>query len=131
MAKEAAIARLSTADVAMPSKEERAKSKVRGGNKTVYEFDKLEIGKSIAVMNRTAKQLTSTISSVNNGERRIPVLDGKGQPVTEPVKDAAGAVVKDETGKVRTQPRYRVFFAVDCDPAKDPEQAIARIWREA
>ena len=80
----------------------------RGGGAGVYPIADLPVGKSIVVKNKTKKQLTTTISSANRKD--WPALTADGKPIV---------------GKTEK----RAFFAVDCDPATDPEQATARIWR--
>ena len=122
---------ISTETVAMPSPEERAKTRGRGGNKTFYNFGALEIGKSIVVIGRTAKQLSSTVSSANKSDAKHFVTDDKGKPMMIPTTDNAGNVVKGADNKPVMTEKTKKFFVVDCDPTKDPEGATARIWREA
>lgn len=121
---------LSTAAIAMPTAEERSKSRGRGGNKTFYNFAALELFKSIAVIGRTAKQLSSTVSSANKADAKHFVTDDKGKAVMVPTTDDAGNVVKGADGKPLMTEKTKKFFVVDCDPATDPEGATARIWRE-
>lgn len=115
-------------DLTMPTADQR--KPVRGA-KNLYNFDALPVGGTIGVIDRTAKQLSTTISTANKKE--YPALDKNGKPVMEVVKDSAGQPVNDPSGKPTTKVKTesRVFFVVDADPAKDPEKATARIWREA
>lgn len=75
------------------------------GSKSSYDWNGLEIGKSIAIANKTKKQLASVITNAN---KRFSV--------------------KDAAGKVTATKR---FFTVDCDPKTDPDGASVRIFREA
>lgn len=103
----------------MPSAAERQTR----GNKPKYDLSGLKVGQSLGVIGTTKKNLSTTISTAK--KRDWPVLDSKGNPVMEPIKDGNGTVIG-------SQPKVekRVFFATDCDPAKDPDKATARIWRE-
>lgn len=115
---------VSTAPLVMPTAAERAAMKPkRGGNQGYYDLSVLAVGKSIAVIGRTAKNLSTTISQWNSKE--FPALDAGGKAKTQPVKDIEGKVVGTKPAVEK-----RVFFAVDCDPATDPDKANARIWRE-
>lgn len=106
--------------LAMPSVAERTSGR---GNKTKYDLSALKVGQSLGIIGTTKKNISTTISTAK--KRDWPVLDAKGNPVMEPVKNDAGEI----TG---SQPKTekRVFFATDCDPKTDPEKATARIWRE-
>lgn len=118
---------VSSAAVTMPTAAEREKTSKRGG-RGIYPLDKLEVGKSIAVIGRAARQLSTTVSTWN--AKKLPVLDKNGAPVLQPVKDDDGKPVKGVDGKAEMVAVTRKFFAVDTDPATDPEGANARIWRE-
>ncbi len=122
---------ISTAAITMPSADERAKARGRSGNKTYYNFGALEIGKSIAVIGRTAKQLSSTVSSANKIDAKHFVTDDKGKAVMTPKTGDDGKVIKGDDGKPVMVEKLKKFFVIDCDPATDPEGATARIWREA
>lgn len=114
----------------MPTAEERAKTRAKGGNKTVYDFASLAVGKSIVVIGRTAKQLSTTISTANKAKSGYFVTDEKGKNVLIPSADENGNVIKDNNGKPVMVKKLKKFFAVDCNPETDPEKATARIWRE-
>lgn len=117
---EITVTGVSTA-VPMPSAAERSSG--GRGNKSRYDLSVLKVGQSIGVIGTTKKNLSTTISTAK--KRDWPVLDSKGNPVMEPIKDGNGTVIG-------SQPKVekRVFFAIDCDPAKDPDKATARIFRE-
>lgn len=134
---------ISTAKITMP-----ANVQSRGGNKAVYPFEKLAVGQSIAVLDKTKKQLTTTLSS--NNRKEWPVLDAAGKPIMKAVttrepemKDGAPVMVKgepkmidkpvlDDKGAPKMEPKMekRVFFIQETDPETDPEKATCRIWRE-
>lgn len=91
------------------------------GSKSAYDFSALTaVGMSIAVGNKTAAQLSSVISNAN----KKAVKEGP-QPTTTDMKDANGNVV----GTVPGEPVVPHYFAVDTDPATDPDKATARIFR--
>lgn len=111
-----------SSDVTMPDLSAQPKMK-----KTKYDFDALEIGQSIPVTGKTAKQLYGTCQAAN---RRYAVDTGETRPVKIKMKDAEGNVTeKDGTAPKMKQTRH--FFAHDCDPATDPAKATVRIWRDA
>jgi hypothetical protein len=112
---------LSTAAITMPTAAERAKTRKPGGNKTLYDVASLAVGKSLAIIGRTAKELSTTISSANRNDKLTDQV---------PKKDEAGKVMIGDDKKPIMETRQRKFFAVDCDPATDPDKATARIWRE-
>lgn len=116
---EIAVIGINTA-LAMPSAAERTGGR---GNKPRYDLSGMKVGQSLGIIGTTKKNLSTTISTAK--KRDWPVVDAKGNPVMEPVTDATGAV----TGS-QQKTEKRVFFATNCDPAKDPEKATARIWRE-
>lgn len=122
----AAITKIS-ADVAMPANI----GKSQRGGRSLYPFDDLEIGQSFGVMNKTQKQMASTVSAANK-RHRTEVKDANGQTVfkTQDVKQADGSVVKTPTLEAQTQPG-RIFVAGDVDPKTDPDGASVRIWRTA
>jgi hypothetical protein len=121
---------MSTAAITMPTAEERAKTRGRGGNKTFYNFGALAVGSSIVVIGRTAKQLSSTVSSANKIDAKHFVTDDKGKTVMVAKTNAAGNVIKGADNKPVMVEKLKKFFVVDCDPNTDPEGATARIWRE-
>lgn len=89
-----------SAAVAMPTN--------RGGRggKTTYDWDALEVGQSIAIANKTKKQLASIVTNAN---KKFAMKDAEGKTVAFSKR----------------------FFSVDCDPSTDPEGASVRIFREA
>lgn len=122
--REAPTVIVSSAALAMPTKAEREKmKKKRGGNVQYYDLSTLAVGKSLAIIGRTAKNLSTTISQ--NNKEEWPVLNADGKPVMIQKTDPAGNKVSVPKTEKRT------FFAIDCDPATDPDKATARIWREA
>ncbi len=74
------------------------------GNKSAYNWDAIEVGKSLAITNKTAKQLASVITNAN---KRYIAKDAEGKPVVT-----------------------KHFFTHDCNPATDPEGASVRIFRD-
>jgi hypothetical protein len=117
--REAPTVIVSAAAIPMPTAAERAAMKPkRGGNQGYYDLSVLTPGKSLAIIGRTTKNLSTTVSQANSKE--WPVTDNNGKPV----------MIKSADGASKPKTEKRVFFAVDCDPAKDPEKANARIWRE-
>lgn len=116
---EIAVIGINTA-LAMPSAAERTGGR---GNKPKYDLSGLKVGQSLGIIGTTKKNLSTTISTAK--KRDWPVLDSKGNPTTEPILDGNGTVIGSQP-----KTEKRVFFATDCDPAKDPEKATARIWRE-
>lgn len=104
------------------------------GNKSKYVLEKLEIGQSLAIIGMKAENLTSTLSTANRNTKEPFVTfkrDGDGVIVhgSKEIKDANGNVTATVKGEPVVASR-RVFFAVDCDPAKDPEKATVRIFRD-
>lgn len=101
------------------------------GSKNKYDLTALAVGQSLAIKGRKASNLTSTLST-NNRADEFAVFK----------RDETGAVVfgtKEVTAPDGTKTTVkgdaivlsrRVFFAVDCDPAKDPEGADVRIFRD-
>lgn len=124
MKKPAPVVILSTAPLTMPTAEQRAAMKKKRGGNTAYYVDglsKLAVGKSLAIQGRTKANLSTTISQNNAAD--WPVLDANGKQKVIQVDNGGVKTPKPVTEK-------RVFFAVDCDPATDPDKADARIWRE-
>jgi len=127
-ARTVASAFISTVTLPMPTAEQRAESRGKGGNRGVYPFEALEVGKSIAVIGRNAKQLSTTISTAN--AKGYPVTDAAGKPVLTAKLGEDNKPVKGEDGKPVMIAKTRKFFAINCNPETDPEKATARIWRE-
>lgn len=94
------------------------------GGKTLYDFDKLEIGQSFGVKNKTVKGMASTVSSANERYREV-IKDGEGKPVMIPDP-------KDATKQVEATRQTRKFICGEVDP-KDPRNdgATVRVWRVA
>lgn len=142
---------ISAVEMPMPDYEKGA------GGRQKYNFKDLPVGKSIVVLDKTKKQLTTTISTENAKE--YPVLDkdgkevfeteyerdGNGDPIMQPVIVDGKAVMEkgkpkmapkivtneDGTPKMVKKVEKRLYFAMDCDPATDPEKALCRIWRKS
>jgi len=116
--------------VVMPSKEDREKTRNRGGNKTQYDLSNLAVNASIVIIGRKARQLATTITTANKRENKNFVLDEKGKPVMEAVIGPDNKPVKGDDGKPVMQEKIKHFFAFDCNPETDPEKADCRIWRD-
>lgn len=100
------------------------------GSKSLYNFDCLEVGQSLVVTNKTAKQLASVITNANK-RYLAPKKDAEGNIVYKTAKasDGNGGFAEVKTSEAVMIANKR-FFAVDCDPTKDPEAALVRIFRE-
>jgi len=92
--------------------------------KTIYDFEKLEIGQSFAVKGKTVKGMASTVSSANERYREV-------------VKDATGNSImiddpKNPGKKIEAKNQTRKFICGAVDPT-DPRNAGAsvRVWRVA
>lgn len=112
--------------VALPSRPNKR------GQKNKYPFDKLEIGQSIAIKGMKAENLASTIATNNRKEEfKVFKKNDAGEIVRgfKEIKDAAGNVISTVPGDAIVLSQ-RVFFALDCDPKKDPEGADVRIFRD-
>ena len=103
----------------------------RRSNESAYPFAALEVGQSFGVKNKTAEQLSSAVS-LQNKKARINKTDASGNVVmkTKPGTDANGNAIQVPTDTPETVEGKR-FFVVACDPKKDPEGALARVWRQA
>ena len=105
-------------DVPPPSKRQGTR-----GGQTLYDFDKLEVGGSFGVFDKTAKAVASTVASAN--KRYVEeVKDDKGAVIMIPDPKKAGA----------TMPLTKVtkkFVSAATDPATDPDKAPVRVWRIA
>lgn len=101
------------------------------GAKSLYNFDTLEIGQSIGVKNKTAKQLASVVSNFNRSAGNREVIknpDGSTVFKMQDLTDANGVVTKVPT----TEPETRAIKEIavfNVDPAKDPDGATARVFR--
>ena len=103
------------------------------------EMEKLEVGQSFGLMNKTKKDIQSRVSNFNNAESNLrTVTDANGATVwktapvpAEPITDAAGNVVATKpavAGVPKTEP-VKYFEVHDMDPKKDPDKATVRIFR--
>jgi hypothetical protein len=103
------------------------------GSATSYPFADLAVGQSFGVKNKNAKQISSIVSNQNR-KPGAPKVDASGAPVYKmvEVKDANGVVTGHIPSKDREtdEENKKHFFAVDCDPKKDPEGASVRVWRD-
>lgn len=108
------------ADYPLPT---RQNSGGRGG-KTIYDFDKLEIGGSFGVKGKTVKGMASTVSSANERYRET-VKDANGNPIL--IDDP-----KNPGKKIEAKNQTRKFICGAVDPA-DPRNngATVRVWRVA
>lgn len=101
------------------------------GQKNKYPFADLAIGQSIAIKGMKAENLASTIATNNRKEEFKVFKKNDAGELVRGIKE-----IKDATGNVSHVPgdpivlSQRVFFAVDCDPKKDPENADVRIFRD-
>ncbi|AHJ10700.1 hypothetical protein P106B_17 [Rhizobium phage vB_RglS_P106B] len=95
-------------------------------------LDELPVGGSIGLTNKTKKQISSTISKVNNNDANLrQKVDAAGQPVMktgEAIKDASGAIVGHQPS-VPEMEKVKEFAAYDVDPKKDEDKATVRIFR--
>lgn len=100
------------------------------GAKTPYPFDKLEVGTSFGVKNKTLAQLASIISNQNR-KHRIEKRDDAGGIVykTTTAKGADGTEQTVPTSEPEMEETKR-FFGVEVDPKKDPDGAQVRVWRQ-
>lgn len=101
----------------------------RGGN-SIYPFEKLEVGLSFGIANKTAKAIASVINGANK-RFEVDAVDAAGNAVfkTQEVKQADGSVTVIQTLEREKMPG-RVFIAADVDPKTDPDGASVRVWRK-
>lgn len=92
----------------------------------------LPVDGSIGIANKTKKQISSSISKVNNHESNmVNKVDATGAVVMQagaPIKDAAGAVVGNAAA-TPVKERVKEFAAYDVDAKTDPDKASVRIFR--
>lgn len=115
---------------AISSAVEMPKKVSNRGSKSLYPFDKLEVGQSFGVKNKTAAGMASIISNQNR-KHREEKKDEAGNTVfeTKELKGADGTVTEVPTDKpVMIVNKH--FFANDCDPATDPDGASVRVFRD-
>lgn len=107
----------------------------RGGGKSelALKLEELTVGASIGLTNKTKRQISSTVSKLNNAtDNRRPKLDVNGQPVMKqgaPIKNAEG-VVTGYGQPVQEFDTVKEFSAFDVDPKSDPDGATVRIFRD-
>lgn len=96
------------------------------------ELEKLEVGHSLPLLNKTKKQISSTISKISNAEsNQRQKVDANGNKLFkqgEPIKDANGAIVGNAPGAPDME-RIKEYEAHDVEAKKDEAKAICRIWR--
>lgn len=101
------------------------------GSKTSYPFEALTaVGMSFGVVNKSAANLASIISNQNRKAGEVK-KDATGAVIykTQPMTAPDGTVTHVPTGEPeRNEPKH--FFAVDCDPKKDPDKANVRVFRD-
>lgn len=100
-------------------------------NKSPYGFDKLEVGQSIPVLNKTKENLSSIVSNQNRrkeNQRQKTNADGSLAFVQNEVKDASGTVVGHTPGAAIME-RIKEFVVWNTDPTTDPDKAMSRIGR--
>lgn len=101
------------------------------GVKSPYEFEKLPVGGSRGVMDKTVKQLSSVVSNFNRRpDNRESVKNEDGSTVfeTQEIKAPDGTVTKVPTTNPVTRPVIEIL-AVAVDPKTDPDGATVRIFR--
>lgn len=112
-----------TADIPMPQ------VVTRRGNNSIYPFEKLEVGQSFGIQNKTAKQMGSVVTSANK-RFMVEAVDANGAPIfkTTEIKNADGTVSRVPTLEKEMAPG-KVFAAFDVDPKTDPHGASVRVFR--
>lgn len=93
-------------------------------------LEELPVGGSIGIQNKTKKQISSTISKVNNAtanQQQKKAEDGSLVTRPEEIRDATGAVVGHKN--VPVMERIKEFEAFDVDKKSDPDGATVRIFR--
>lgn len=113
-----------TSTVPMPEKQSRR------GSVSKYAFADLEVGQSFGVKNKTAAGMASIVSNQNR-KHKTPKLNEAGGVIykTTIMIGADGQKTEVPTEKPEMN-ILKHFFANDCDPAKDPEGATVRIFRD-
>lgn len=112
-------------DVPMPEP-----TKGNRGSKSQYDFDKLEVGQSFGIKNKTAREMSSIVSNANR-KNQADKRDAAGNVVfkTKTVTDQAGNKVVVPTLDPE-KVALKVFFAADTNPKTDPDGASVRIFRK-
>ncbi len=113
-------------DIPLPTGAKRgAKSEL------AVKLEALEVGGSIGLTNKTKKQISSTISKVNNAaSNQAQKKDASGNPLTkngDAIKDATGNIVGHS--QVPDTEKVKEFVAYDTDAKTDPDKATVRIFR--
>lgn len=96
------------------------------------QLEVLEVGQSIGLKNKTKKQISSTLSKINNAESNlVQKTDANGNKLFkngDAIKDAAGNVVSYQQAPDMVQ--VKEFVAHDRTAAdKDEPGVTVRIWR--
>lgn len=98
----------------------------------LVEIEKLEVGQSVGLTNKTKKQISSMISKFSNRPENLRnKVDGDGNPVMkqgEAIKDANGAVI-GHGQPTQEKEKIKEFEVHDMDAKKDPAKATVRIFR--
>lgn len=98
----------------------------RGGGKSPYPFDQLEIGDSFGVVGKTKKNFNSIVYGANQRHME-PVFEADGvTPKMVSKTDRKTKIVSQVQAKRPT----RVFEAFDVDPKTDEDGASVRIVRQ-
>lgn len=103
---------------------ERPAGARKAGAKSKYPFDDLEVGASFGVIGKDAAGFSSIIYSAQQ-RHAVDVIGANGQPETRIKKLKGGGTEVVKKTKVT-----RKFSAYDVDPAKDPENATVRVFRD-
>lgn len=101
------------------------------GSKSKYPFEQLtEVGMSFGVKGKTAASLASVVSGQNR-KHKSEKKDADGNTVyktlTQTNQDGSKVEIPDTSKPEMVFAKK--FYAVDCDPAKDPDGANVRIFR--
>lgn len=114
-------------DIAIPAKSQRGSK-----SELAERLAKIEVvGHSIGLTNKSKKQISSTLSKVNNAASNLRnVTDANGNTVMkngEAIKDANGAVIG--YSQIAVTERVKEFEAFDVNPKEDKQGASVRIFR--
>lgn len=108
------------------------KSKRGQTSELAKQLETLEVGQSVGLKNKTKKQISSTLSKINNAEKNmIQKSNPDGSPAFkngDAIKDANGAVISYQ--QVPDMIALKEFEAHDRTAAdKDEPGVTVRIWR--
>ena len=108
------------------------KSKRGQTSELAKQLEMLEVGQSVGLKNKTKKQISSTLSKINNAEKNmIQKSNPDGSPAFkngDAIKDANGAVISYQ--QVPDMISLKEFEAHDRTAAdKDEPGVTVRIWR--